>query len=1437
MNKPLLTQTTCLSFGRFVWLKAIMLLFIGNYAFSQPCGNPSPLTGVPSLTCTGERDTLIIAPYDAAVTYQLVVTPPGPVITFLPGAPGYDVQWGVTPGNYTLYFQVVSGGPSCSDTFNVHISDRAAPQMNCNDTINVSLDEFCVGHIYPSLVLEGTFDSLDYELTILNPLTNQPIPSSPYVYSSDIGKIYKVQVRHICSGNTCWGYARIEDKLPPSLECKTYSVACDQPLEPEFLGFPKPVGAPDPIKIGTRRYSTTSSFYDNCGPTILVYNDRQVHADCPPPVTYIDTIFRDWTATDSYGNTYTCSDSILIRVGSIDSVQCPPNYDNITLPALHCYDQFATDAAGHPHPDVTGYPTFIKCRNLDYTYSDIKLKVCEGTYKILREWIVADWCTGRQTTCIQIIKVIDDRAPVFVCALNQLNVSTLPNSCEGETTIDIPTVFNECSTVTWDVKVKRGADSTLAPSAIDATSLGVFKISPTQYKVTNLPVGLSWVLFIGMDACGNVDTCATEVRVIEKTKPIAICDQETVVALTDDGSAKVYANTFDDGSYDNCGLGYFQVRRMDPGNCADPIKDDNDFGDFVEFCCSDIPNNPVLVVFRVYDNAGNFNECMVRITVQDKKPPVVTCLPDITVSCEFNRSNLGVFGTYRRNEADRKFINLFDPNYDAISQPHLWGKDGLVIEDCNLTIDSSVSFNLNACGLGTIQRRYSFRDDFNQPFTCTQTITVLDSTPFNGNISWPANIEINGCHSSIDPNLTGKPTWPTNLSCSNILTTYEDQVFNIVENVCFKVLRKWTVVDWCLFNSTTGYGRWTYVQIIKIRNTVAPTITSPCTDQEFDGISSDCNGFATLTITATDDCLPADLIYNYTIDLNNDGSIDVTGTGNNASGVYPNGTHRINWTVYDQCGNSSTCNYLFTIIDRKKPTPFCRAGVITVIMPSSGQVTVWASDLNSHSLDNCTPAERLRYSFSSNPSDASRTYTCAQIANGISQSFDVTVYVTDEFGNQDFCQTTIIIQDGIGNACPDNLGGGTTGNLAGNIFNEANSKVENAMVTLNANMPSMPVYDMTRPDGQYTFLQLPLNEDYIISAQKDDDPLNGVTTADIVLIQKHILGLQSLNSPYKIIAADVNNSQSITAKDVSEIRRLILGMTTGFASNKPWKFVNAKQTFQDINHPWPYLENSTINKLNSDLFDNNFIAVKVGDVSGNAKTNNLQNTTGRSNETASLSIQNISFDANQVIKIPVRVDCDKLIYGMQAEFTFDPSAISFQEINSGTVSMRESNYTLLGSNNGTLRISWDEMNGVSCTDPLFYLIFKTNSKASVTNALALSNGNFLSEVYDNNAKNIDLKLRYYSDNGEATAGFYLFQNQPNPFSNTTTISFQLPKDGLVELRISDVNGKILMSKKQYFKSGYNAVEINKSDLNRSGVLYYHLETDGYRAARKMLIID
>lgn len=67
-----------------------------------------------------------------------------------------------------------------------------------------------------------------------------------------------------------------------------------------------------------------------------------------------------------------------------------------------------------------------------------------------------------------------------------------------------------------------------------------------------------------------------------------------------------------------------------------------------------------------------------------------------------------------------------------------------------------------------------------------------------------------------------------------------------------------------------------------------------------------------------------------------------------------------------------------------------------------------------------------------------------------------------------------------------------------------------------------------------------------LSFSLDDeiDYLNGVSTLDLVRIQRHILGIQPFKNKYNIAAGDTNNDGRVTAGDLSELRKLLLGITS-----------------------------------------------------------------------------------------------------------------------------------------------------------------------------------------------------------------------------------------------------------------------------------------------------
>jgi len=90
---------------------------------------------------------------------------------------------------------------------------------------------------------------------------------------------------------------------------------------------------------------------------------------------------------------------------------------------------------------------------------------------------------------------------------------------------------------------------------------------------------------------------------------------------------------------------------------------------------------------------------------------------------------------------------------------------------------------------------------------------------------------------------------------------------------------------------------------------------------------------------------------------------------------------------------------------------------------------------------------------------------------------------------------------------------------------------------------------------------------------------------------------------------------------------------------------------------------------------------------------------------------------------------------------------------------------------------------------------------------------------------------------ERDATFTLYQNVPNPFSNQTRISFDLPETSEAKLSLYDVTGQMLYSQKANYNAGKNEVIITKSDLRASGLILYKLETKDHVDTKHMILIE
>lgn len=173
--------------------------------------------------------------------------------------------------------------------------------------------------------------------------------------------------------------------------------------------------------------------------------------------------------------------------------------------------------------------------------------------------------------------------------------------------------------------------------------------------------------------------------------------------------------------------------------------------------------------------------------------------------------------------------------------------------------------------------------------------------------------------------------------------------------------------------------------------------------------------------------------------------------------------------------------------------------------------------------------------------------------------------------------------------------------VTGNISTEAGIGVEGVLVSADGGNGGSAFTDA---NGNY---ELSLEEGiaHTISPFSNDAPLNGVSTLDLVLTERHTAGTELFTSPYQLIAADVDRSNEVDLNDLLTFENAILGITFGFPNNTSWRFVDADYVFPNPLNPFAeqFPEVVNLNGTSGTVANVDFVAVKTGDVNGTAIAN------------------------------------------------------------------------------------------------------------------------------------------------------------------------------------------------------------------------------------------
>ena len=324
----------------------------------------------------------------------------------------------------------------------------------------------------------------------------------------------------------------------------------------------------------------------------------------------------------------------------------------------------------------------------------------------------------------------------------------------------------------------------------------------------------------------------------------------------------------------------------------------------------------------------------------------------------------------------------------------------------------------------------------------------------------------------------------------------------------------------------------------------------------------------------------------------------------------------------------------------------------------------------------------------------------------------------------------------------------------------------------------------TGADGSFEFELDP--GDYILAGDRDEADLNGVSVTDIIKIRRHLAALETFDSPFKYLATDVNASGSVSVTDIIKIRRYLAGLED--LASGDWSLV--PNEFEINNENWMLAPDAlAFEPLMSDVSDADFTAVRMGDVNGSWAPPALQRGNGGN---ARMQLGDSRGLPGEEIVVPVSIDGAALLAGIELDLGWDADLLSYTGCDTDLVD------PLINATDGRIRLVWDSIEQLCNTEQTtLNLRFRVTGELGDTVELDIARAVICDiEGTEIGLQTEDGRVLVTPANGNLgyesvqVQEFALYQNWPNPFNPTTTITFDVAESRvLLKLRCTTWLGR------------------------------------------------
>lgn len=898
----------------------------------------------------------------------------------------------------------------------------------------------------------------------------------------------------------------------------------------------------------------------------------------------------------------------------------------------------------------------------------------------------------------------------------------------------------------------------------------------------------------------------------------------------------------------------------------DPVTN----GDYIEFWCCDLNAAPEAELWA-WDIYGNASFCRMNLLLEDKSLPEVVAPDDTTATClhpALSGDDLSVFGEAQIVGGECGLVELIElePDVDLeqcgagtitrrFQAVKLRGTSREVrsnvatqtitveaINDYEIRFPKDVaatcgtdptipglSFAENACDLLAVDVRDTrFDATSDECYKIFRTYEVINWCEYDGEAD-PVILD-----RDVDGNGVPGDSSLCVLVRSNGITYFDADTDEFSIQPSAKGY-------WYNSNERpeiASRGFWRYTQIIKVYDPIRPSVTAVARDTFCPAggdAATNCSATITYPFSVSENCTE-EVEVRVLVDINADGA-NIRELPESAleggfpnfviRGTYPLGEHVFLVEARDGCGNRTRQQLTAIVADCKAPAPICANQLNVELTPTgptdevAGRGSVQASAFLRSPIYDCSgqgdQGKVTHFSINRadepvNPNQLRAAFTCADVGDLV----EVHIYAWDEVGNSDYCTAYVEVQDNLDACAP------ATAMISGVVLTESGEPVEEVEVLLSGGEERV---GLTNAQGTYRFDRLASGGTYTVRPGLNADHGNGISTFDLILVQKHILGVDPLTSPYQLIAADVNNSGGISTLDLIQLRRIILRETDSFLGNQSWRFVMSDYDFSDPLSPWKDAmpENMEIRNLEGTR-QLDFMAIKIGDVNGNATVNSSQPPPEvRNDDELRIQVTDQWIEPGATHDILLTSDDLDNIQGMQFTLEIVEPALSIEHV---IPLLLGSEHMGLTRDQHARTFSWNRQPGEHISEAgLFLLRVRATQPVRLQDALRITSSFTAAEAYNDFGELLSVQFDWQQA-GVGEQPFDVLELAPNPFREKLRLRFSLPAVDPVVLTVWDSQGRTLWQQQWTAEAGMNEYVLSANSLAGEGLYFFRLQAPG-----------